>query len=79
MLSHYILRQMKKARFKRLTDGTYLGEIPGVRGVWGNARTISACRKELQEVLEDWIVLSLKMDKKIPGFSTPERYTLRNA
>jgi len=58
MLSHYILQQMKRARCKRLSDGTYFGEIPGIRGVWANAKSLSACRKELQEVLEDWMVLS---------------------
>lgn len=81
MLSHYILRQMKRARFKRLTDGTYFGEIPGIRGVWANARTLSASRMQLREVLEDWMVLSLKMDKKIPGFSVSvdQRHTIRNA
>ncbi|MDO8620596.1 MAG: type II toxin-antitoxin system HicB family antitoxin [bacterium] len=81
MLSHYILQQMRKARFKRLSDGTYFGDILGIRGVWANARTLSGCKKELQEVLEDWMVLSLKMDKKIPGFSVSidQRHTLKNA
>lgn len=81
MLSHYILRQMKKARFKRLPDGTYFGDILGILGVWANARTLSSCKKELQEVLEDWMVLSLKMDRKIPGFavSIDQRHTLKDA
>lgn len=72
---------MKRARFKRLSDGSYFGEIMGIRGVWAEARTISACRKELQEVLEDWMILSLKKDKRIPGFSISidQRHTIRNA
>ena len=81
MLSHYILQQMRKARFKRLPDGTYFGDILGIRGVWANARTLSACKKELQEVLEDWMVLSLKKDKKIPGLSMSidQKHILKNA
>ncbi len=60
MLSHYILKQMQKARFKRLPDGTYFGDILGVRGVWANTRTLPACKKELQEVFENSF-LNLKL------------------
>ena len=59
MLTAYITAAMARARYKLLDDGTYFGEIPGLRGVWGNAKTLDACRAELQEVLEDWLVLSV--------------------
>ncbi len=81
MLTHYIFEQMGKAKFKKLADKTYFGTIPGVSGVWANARTMSECKKELQEVFEDWMVLSLKKDKKIRGFSftLDKRYLVKNA
>ena len=52
MLIEYIDKKLKQARYKLLEDGTYFGKIPGVRGVWANARNLEDCRKELQEVLE---------------------------
>lgn len=69
MLTNYLIKKLGMAKYKILSDGTYFGEIPGIRGVWANAKTLENCRSELQEVFEEWVVLSLKKDKKIPGFS----------
>jgi predicted RNase H-like HicB family nuclease len=57
MLTAYISAAMARARYKIIDDGSYFGEIPGLRGVWANAKTLEACRHELQEVLEDWLAL----------------------
>jgi predicted RNase H-like HicB family nuclease len=46
------------ARYEILPDdGTYYGEIVGFDGVYANAATLEACRDELEEVLEEWILL----------------------
>jgi len=66
MLTAYITAAMARARYKMLDDGTYFGEIPGLRGVWANAKQLDACRAELQEVLEDWLVLKLRDGDAIP-------------
>ena len=47
-------------------DGTFYGSIPGIRGVWANAPTLEACRAELEEVLEDWLLLSIADHSPIP-------------
>jgi predicted RNase H-like HicB family nuclease len=67
MLIEYIDKKLKQARYKLLDDGTYFGKIPGVRGVWANARTKDDCRKELREVLEGWMILKFMDQEKIPG------------
>ena len=80
MLTDFIIKKLQKAKYKLLDDNTYFGEIPDIKGVWANAKTLEACRKELQEALEDWLVLSIKNDKKISGFNFPIiRQALRNA
>ena len=66
MLTAYIGAAMARAHYKLIDDGTYFGEIPGLRGVWANAKTLEACRQELQEVLEDWLVLKLRDGDEIP-------------
>ncbi len=68
MLTEYLSKKLKQARYKRLKDGTYFGEISGIRGVWANARTLTACRSELGEVLEDWLVLKVRNKETVPGF-----------
>lgn len=68
MLSEYITKQLEKARYRLLRDGTYFGEIPGAKGVWANAKSLESCRRELREVLEDWLFLKVRAGDKITGF-----------
>ena len=66
MLTEYIQAALKKAHYEILEDHTYYGEIPGLQGVWANEPTLEQCRKILQEVLEDWIVLGLRLGHTLP-------------
>ena len=67
MLTAYINAAMGKARYEVLPDQEgYFGTIDGLQGVWANADTLEACREELREVLEEWIVLGLKMGHVLP-------------
>ncbi len=68
MLTEYLEKRLKKAKYKILRDGSYFGEIPGLKGVWADGNTLEDCRKELREVLEDWILLKVRNNEKIPGF-----------
>lgn len=68
MLSEYIEKKLRQARYKLLQDGSYFGEIPGLKGVWSNAKNLEVCRKELQEVLEDWLLLKIRAREQVPGF-----------
>ena len=66
MLTEYICAAMRRAAYEILPDGTYYGEIPGFQGVYANADTLEACREQLQEVLEGWIVLGLRLGHSFP-------------
>lgn len=68
MLSEFILKKLREARYKLLKDGSYFGEIIGLQGVWANANNLEDCRKELQEVLEDWLLLKVRDRENVPGF-----------
>ena len=67
MISSFIESKLKSASYKILRDKTYFGEIKGLRGVWANGKTLEACRAELQEVLEDWLVLKIRKGERIAG------------
>jgi predicted RNase H-like HicB family nuclease len=68
MLTDYIRAAMRQARYQILADDdTYYGEIPGLQGVWANATSLEACRDELQQVLEEWIVLGLSRQHPLPA------------
>ena len=67
MLTEFIYKQLQKASYELLEDKTYYGEISGLKGVWANAKKLEDCRRELQEVLEGWLILKLRDGDSIPG------------
>lgn len=67
MLTAYIEAALSKAHYEILPDNEgYFGRIEGLQGVWANADNLEACREELREVLEEWVVLGLKMGHDLP-------------
>ena len=45
MLSEFILKKLREARYKFLKDGSYFGEIASLRGVWANAKKFGRLQK----------------------------------
>ena len=66
MLTKYIQAAMNRAVYEILEDGSFYGEIPPCPGVYANAPTLEECRSELQEGLEGWIMLGLRLGHDIP-------------
>lgn len=67
MLSEYIQAAMDRAVYEILPDeGCYYGRIRGFKGVWAAANTLEDCRRELQSVLEDWIVTAIRFNDSLP-------------
>ncbi|HEC78068.1 MAG TPA: type II toxin-antitoxin system HicB family antitoxin [candidate division WOR-3 bacterium] len=65
MLIEYIEAALKKAHYEIINDRErYYGEIPGFKGLWATGKTLEQCRKNLREVLEGWILLSIQ--KRLP-------------
>ena len=69
MLTDFMYKKLKQARYKLLEDKMYFGEIPGLKGVWASAKNLEDCRAELQEVLEDWLLLKIKTGDRVQGLS----------
>lgn len=67
MLTNYIHAALRRATYEILPDGMFYGEIPGFQGVYASAKTLEECREQLQEVLEGWIVLGLRMGHQFPA------------
>ena len=67
MLTEYLGAAMGKAQYEILSDdGSFYGSIPGFGGVWANTGAKSACRDELEEVLEDWLLFRMSRDLPLP-------------
>jgi len=66
MLSEYIHKALEIALYKQLDNGTWFAEIQGFQGVWANADSVEVCRRELNEVLEEWLMLKIRDRDPIP-------------
>ena len=67
MFSEYITVALEKAQYKVIEDEyPYFAEVPELEGVWATGKTIEDCRKELIEVIEEWIVARLQRGLSIP-------------
>lgn len=67
MLTEYIQMALRRSVYKQLEDKTWFAEIPGFEGVWANANSVEACRAELSEVLEEWLLLKIHDHDDIPA------------
>lgn len=65
-LSAYIEAALELARYDKLEDDTFAGEIPRLKGVAAFGKTLRDCENELRSVLEDWILVGLKLGHKLP-------------
>ena len=67
MLTDYLRAALHHAHYEILPDdGTFYGEIEGFRGVYANAETLEACREELAEVLEEWLLFRVSRGLSLP-------------
>lgn len=67
MLLNYLQAAMRHARYEILADdNSFYGEIPPCNGVYANAPTLEACRDELAEVLEEWVLLRIYKNLSLP-------------
>lgn len=68
----YVQQAFRQARFVMLKDRTTYGEIIGFKGVYANAPTREACRRQLAQVLSGWVRLRRELNLPLPvlsGFS----------
>lgn len=73
MITAYIRAAMHAAKYELLPDDEgYYGWIPPLEGVWANSETLEACREELQDVLEAWVLLGLQQGHVLPVLHSGE-------
>jgi predicted RNase H-like HicB family nuclease len=66
MFSQYLQKAMHQAIYEKIEDGSCYGEIPEFQGVYANADNLKSCQETLQEVLEGWIILGLRLQHPLP-------------
>jgi len=66
LLTEYVEQAMAQAVYDKLEDETFAGRIPTCPGVVAFASSLRECEESLQSVLEEWILLGLKLHHPLP-------------
>ncbi len=66
ILSEYLDRAMAEAVYDKLEDGTFAGRVPSCKGVIAFGGTLRECESELRSVLEEWVLVGLKLGHPLP-------------
>ncbi len=69
MLTQYIEQAMVQALVEEMEDGRYFASIPHFKGVWADGETSEESLKELRGALEEWLVIALREDDKLPDMA----------
>ena len=65
-LTAYIEAAMDAARYDKLEDGSFAGEIPKLKGIAAFGKSLRECEAELRSTLEDWILVGLRLGHPRP-------------
>ena len=68
MLLRYLQTALDRAHYEMIEDeDPFYGEVPELEGVWATGKTLEACRKNLAEAIEDWLLFSVAKGLPIPA------------
>ncbi len=68
MIIEYIEEALRRAHYEIIDDEEpYYGEVGGLKGVWATGKTLEECRNNLKDVIEGWILVSIKKGLTVPA------------
>ena len=73
MLIEYIEESLKRAHYEIINDEEpFYGEVKELKGIWATGNTLEECRKNLRDVIEGLILVSIKKGLNIPKLGNVE-------
>ena len=67
MIAEYNQVALNRAKYDLIEDDEpFYGEIPELQGVYATGKTLEECREQLKDVIEGWILLSIRKGLPIP-------------
>ena len=72
MIREYVERALRSARYDKLEDGTFYGEVPRLRGVLATGESLEECRNQLAEVVEEWVLVRVAKGLAVPSLGKIE-------
>ena len=66
MIQKYIAKALARARFAKLEDGSVCATVPGLKGVLAIGDDRRACKEQLAEIVEEWVLVRVSQGLSVP-------------
>jgi predicted RNase H-like HicB family nuclease len=70
VITNYISEALHRARYSVVDGGVFCGMVPGLPGVIATAESLEACRDQLAEVVEEWVLVRVSRGLSVPRLGT---------
>lgn len=67
MVSQYVATALERAQYQLLNDGSFAATVRGLRGVIATGAILEAYRRELAEVVEEWVFVRVARGLAVPA------------
>jgi predicted RNase H-like HicB family nuclease len=78
MITAYLDKALRRARYKEVDAGVFCATVPGLQGVIATGPTLEECRDQLAEVVEEWILVRVARGLPVPPLGRA-RVTVKKA
>ena len=66
MISRYVSKALERARYETVDQGMWSANVRGLPGVVAIGASVEACRQNLAEVVEDWVLVRVARHLPVP-------------
>ena len=66
MITTYLDKALRRARYRQVDGGVFCATVQGLQGVIATGRTLEACRDQLAEVVEEWVLVRVARGLRVP-------------
>jgi predicted RNase H-like HicB family nuclease len=66
VITAYIDKALRHAHYAQVDAAVYCATVPGLRSVVATATTLEACRDQLAEVVEEWVLVRVARGLRVP-------------
>jgi len=66
MMYRVITQALRRARYRQVDGGLFCATVPGLRGVIATGTSLEACRDQLAEVVEEWVLVRVARGLPVP-------------
>lgn len=68
MIADYVQAALDVAHYEIIDDSEpFFGEVSALPGVYATGETLEICRQNLSDVIEGWLIISLRKNLPIPS------------